>query len=642
MCGLIFMYSPHLEPSERIIKVYSGLTRIAHRGPDDQGISAEGQWAMGHRRLSIIDQKCSQQPISDPTGRYFLTYNGEVYNYRELRAGLLSNWSFRTQGDTEAVLAGLVTYGPDFLHQMEGMWALAFWDRQERNLLLARDRMGKKPLYYQPQKEAICCASELSALSCLSDQVWTEDLNSTADYFRYGYYLPGTTAYQDVFEVLPGHVLTWSPHGNTHSQSYWSLPLTHFTGTQKQARALLHDKLIQAIQRRLVADVEVGAFLSGGIDSSLIVSLLSQELNFTPKTFTIGFSEIAYDERRYARIIAERCQTQHYEQCLEQWDAARLQQLILDHIGQPFADSSLLPTALVSELAAQHVKVVLSGDGGDELFSGYQRYQARAILRWYTRLPKGLRKGIGQIIRALPEPMVHHSRSLLKKAHLFEDIVQRMDAETPYLAPLFYSPTDFQRLAPELVGYGHTPPQLPEESRLDDIQAMMTADALIYLPQDILTKVDRASMAYGLESRAPFLDKEVVELAFSLPRHWHRHGLQGKHLLKETFAGCLSTEIWQRRKQGFAVPIHSWFRGAMGNDLEKLLQEGDSPLNRSQVLALLTAHRKQQRDHGYRLWQIYVYLLWRSRQVQQIDHHLSTTSDLSDGNWHLNRASVGA
>ncbi|ADJ29321.1 asparagine synthase (glutamine-hydrolyzing) [Nitrosococcus watsonii] len=642
MCGIVFTYSPQLELSERTKRVHRGLTRIAHRGPDDQGIIADKQWAMGHRRLSIIGPTSGHQPINDPSGRYFLTYNGEVYNYQELRTGPLKHWPFRTQSDTEVVLAGLITYGPNFFHQMEGMWAVAFWDQQERELVLARDRMGKKPLYYQLYEEAICCASELPALFSLSAQPLTEDLNSTADYFRYGYYLPGTTAYKGICEVLPGHLLTWSPESKPHSRPYWSLSTTPFTGTHQQAQALLQDKFIQAIQRRLVADVEIGAFLSGGIDSSLIVSLLSKKLDFTPKTFTLGFSETAYDERSYARLIAKKHQTQHYERCLEQWDVTQLQQLIQDHIGQPFADSSLLPTALVSELASQHVKVVLSGDGGDELFSGYQRYQARAILRWYTRLPKGLRKGLGRMIRALPEPMAHHSRSLLKKAHLFEDIVQRMGTETPYLAPLFYSQADFQRLAPELAGYGHTPPHLPEESRLDDIQAMMAADALIYLPQDILTKVDRASMAYGLECRAPFLDKEIVELAFSLPRRWHRQGLKGKCFLRETFGEYFSAEIWHRRKQGFAAPIHNWFRGTMGTELEILLQEGDSPLHPSPFLALLTAHRKKQRDHGYRLWQIYVYLLWRSRHTQQLNSKPYTPNDLSCSNGHLGKVSVGA
>jgi asparagine synthase (glutamine-hydrolysing) len=613
MCGLIFLYQPDLGAFDLKQKARQALQAIQHRGPDDEGILLQPSVVVGHRRLSIIDLAGSHQPLTDATGRYVLAYNGEVYNYKQLRAQLANQWDFSTNGDTEVVLAGLVARGPDFLRQMEGMWALSLWDNEKQQLLLARDRLGKKPLYYRDSSAGFSCASELRALQRLSDCQWEEDLDSTADYLRYGFYLPGTTAYSDVCEVLPGHTLVWSPGQIPVHQPYWSLVIGGFSGSRQQARQAIRETLMEAVEKRLVADVEVGAFLSGGVDSSLIVSILTKHSQSALKTFTIGFTEASYDERKFATQIAGLCNTDHYEECLSSWDAEQLKTLIFDHVGQPFADASLLPTALVSEVAARHVKVALSGDGGDELFSGYQRYQARAIMRWYLRLPAAIRSNIKRVIRAIPEPMAHHSRSLMKKAHLFQSAVERQETETPYVAPALYSRDEFAELAPELQTRGKRPAGLPDETTLDDVQAMMAADASIYLPQDILAKVDRASMAHSLETRAPFLDHKLVELAFSLSRHWHRYGLSGKRILRSSFQDYLPAGIWARRKQGFGVPIHQWFRGDLGRELQGLLEDVDSPLVTSKVVALLAIHRDGGRDFGYRLWNIYIYLLWLQR-----------------------------
>lgn len=590
------------------------LRTMQHRGPDDQGIWQGAGISIGHRRLSIIDQAGSLQPMQSPDGHFTLSFNGEIYNYKELRPALEDRWQFQTQGDTEVLLAGLIIEGTSFIDKMEGMWAFALWDNLEKRLLLCRDRMGKKPLYYQAKGTSLLCASELPALSNLTTQIWEEDQDSTADFLRHGYYLPGTTAYQGVHEVLPGHLLRWSPGGSCHEEAYWQLQIRSYAGTQEDAAIELRRTLIRAVERRMVADVEVGAFLSGGVDSSLVVSIMAAELGVHPKTFTIGFRERSYDEREFAEQIAVKQNTDHYVQVLESWDRDYLTGLILNNIGQPFSDSSLLPTAMVSQLAASKVKVALSGDGGDELFSGYQRYQARSILRWYTRVPKPLRTGVEKLIRAIPEPMAHHSRSLIKKAHLFQDILNRIEEETPYFAPVLYARDEYNALFPDLQGKGHIPPHIPEECTLDDIQRMMFADALIYLPQDILVKVDRASMGNSLESRAPFLDRDVVELAFSLPRKWHRSGILGKKMLRQAFSDILPATIWNRRKQGFGVPIHDWFRNELGDELEQLLTLKQTPMNSPQVLQLLQQHRQGLRDHGYRLWCLYIYLLWQKNR----------------------------
>jgi asparagine synthase (glutamine-hydrolysing) len=612
MCGLIFLHRATCAEQALKHRVSVALQGLAHRGPDDAELWCEYPVAIGHCRLAILDLAASRQPMLDPLNRYVLAYNGEAYNFQELRCALERHWEFRTRGDTEVMLAGLIIHGEAFLQRVEGMWALAFWDRLHKTVLLSRDRMGKKPLFYRASTTDMACASELPTLARLTNSPWQEDLDSTADYLRYGYYLPGTTAYQGVFEVLPGHVLRWSQDKGVEQHPYWSLSVGTYTATKTQARCLLRETLTRAVQRRMVADVEVGAFLSGGIDSSLIVGIMTQELRVKPQTFTIGFAEKAFDERRFANCVAQYWNTRHHEQCLTSWDQQLLTELILDHVGQPFTDSSLLPTAYVSKLASQWVKVALSGDGGDELFSGYQRYQARTLLRWYTRLPAALRCRSEWLIRSLPEPMAHHSHSLRKKAHLFCDIVERQASETPYVAPVLYSRQIFSQLAPGLTKRGHTPPGLPAEARVDAVMEMMAADALVYLPQDILTKVDRASMAYSLEVRAPFLDREVVELVFSLPRPWHRRGYRGKRMLRETFRDLVPSPIWKRRKQGFAVPLHQWFRGNLGEQLSELIStHPDVPITRPFVLSMLDTHRAGHRDHGYRLWGIYVYLLWR-------------------------------
>ncbi len=622
MCGLIFSYKKGIHKQVLVETASRSLDKMRHRGPDDQGIWSSLNTVIGHLRLSIIDLSGSRQPMIDPGERFILAYNGEVYNYKELRAKLESKWEFKTNGDTEVILAGLILYGDTFLMQMEGMWALSFWDSQTQSLILSRDRMGKKPLFYQLENNDFSCASELNSLRCFCASPWQEDLDSTADYLRYGYFLPGTTIYKGVKEVLPGHVLKWTPGGQVDQKPFWSLQIGKFVGSKKQACQQLRETLIQSVERRLVSDVEVGAFLSGGIDSSLIVSILVSELGKKIKTFTIGFKEKSYDESEYARQVALKFDTDHFKKQFDHWDRDTLISLILDHVGQPFSDSSLLPTSMVSQVASEKVKVVLSGDGGDEMFSGYQRYQARALLRWYTRLPNIAKKNIENLVRVFPEPMAHHSRSLMKKAHLFIDIVNRQHDETPYVTPILYTHRDFNILVPDLKGRGHPPPGLPRETCENTIQEMMAADALIYLPQDIMTKVDRASMAHSIEARAPFLDREVVELAFSLPVHWHRRGIKGKRMLNETFSDLLPDTIWNRRKQGFGVPIHQWFRADLGDHLVQLLEENHSPLNISEVKNMLMTHKAGKRDHGYRLWNIYIYLIWRDRLYNGKDSHL--------------------
>jgi asparagine synthase (glutamine-hydrolysing) len=471
--------------------------------------------------------------------------------------------------------------------------------------------MGKKPLYTFQNRDRFFAASELQALLSLLPSAPTEDVDSTADYLRYGFFLPGSTIYQGVREILPGHWLTWSASEGARMQPYWRLSVGGFPGDVQDAAARLRETLEQAVRRRLVADVEVGGFLSGGVDSSLVVALAAKALGSPPKTFTIGFTEKSFDERRYAKQVARQFGTDHREKVLEDLEPSALARLVLQHVGQPFSDSSLLPTALLSRMASRHVKVALSGDGGDELFCGYQRYVGRTLLRWYTRLPVSLRRGAERLIRSFPEPTAHHSHSLLKKLHLFGDLSRRAGSDAPYVAPLLYDAQEFAALAPDLVGRGHAPPGIPPECDGDDVWRMMVADALVYLPQDILVKTDRASMAFSLEARAPFLDQDVVALAFSLPRSFHLPYLNGKRMLESAFRPLLPSWVWSRRKQGFAVPVHRWFEGALGDELKERVAAESGPFDASIIGAMLASHRAGLRDQGHRLWQLYAYCLWR-------------------------------
>ncbi len=612
MCGYIFSFNRNSSNFCKKEQGYKALNLINHRGPDQSSLFISEDTLIGHCRLSIIDIQGSHQPMVDPSGRYHLAFNGEIYNYKELRNILCDRWNFKTQGDTEVILAILALNKENLLSAMEGMWSFVFWDNVDKKLIISRDRLGKKPAYYCLVNDGIVVASELGALIKLLPGKVEEDFDSTADYLKYGYYLPGTTAYKDIYEVLPGHTINWSPESFSE-MPYWELNLRENQQSKSSAKEKLYELFIDATKKRMIADVEVGAFLSGGVDSSLIVSVMTNELGVKPKTFTIGFSDSGYDESNYAKIIAEKFNTDHYVEVLEKFSIKDLNKLIIQNICQPFSDSSILPTALVSKLASNYVKVVLSGDGGDELFCGYQRYQARAILRWYTRLPLVLRKNVEKIVGLMPEPRTHHSNSLLKKAHLFIDITKRIDVETPYVAPVLYSKDEYKDLAPELNGYGHTPRNIKIETELDDIQRMMYADSLVYLPQDILLKVDRATMANSIEARAPFLDSALVEFAFSLPVDWHRDILNGKRMLRKTFPKHLPRKIWSRRKQGFAVPVHKWFREGLGVELLNMSNDFKSPLNIKFVEKLVTEHIQGKRDNGYRLWSLYTYFLWKTQ-----------------------------
>ncbi len=613
MCGLLFSYDQKISEDELKNRASKALERLEHRGPDDKKLVGISGAYIGHTRLSILDVAHSLQPMPDKSGRFWLVFNGEIYNYDVLRAGLEAKWEFRTQGDTEVVLAGLVLAGSSFLEQLEGMWSIVLWDSLLHKVFISRDRFGKKPLYYLSRGPTqFSCASELPALRLLDIEKWNECLKNSADFFKYGYYLPGETAYTDARELLPGHYAEWSVGTEVFVSQYWSINVHKIHADHHESNVKLLELICDAVKKRLVSDVEVGAFLSGGVDSSLVSSLTTKFSPTRLKTFSVSFDDRTYDESRFAKLVSERIGSEHFEAAFDLMVVSDFENMLLNNFGQPFGDPSVLPTYLVSKIASQHVKVALSGDGGDEVFCGYQRYQARVILNWYSKLPISLRKFAEGAIRSLPEPMVHHSSSILKKAHLFVDAVENYGGGNVYVAPLIASNRALKLVVPELTESKLECCRYEAESGINDIEKMMLQDMLVYLPQDILQKVDRASMANSLEVRSPFLDHQLVEFAFSMPVSFHRSWGKGKRMLKSCAFDRLPEEIWSRRKQGFAVPLQKIFSGEVGRRLVDLVNSVDSPISRNGFNVIYREHLNGYRDYGLLLWNIYSYLIWKS------------------------------
>jgi asparagine synthase (glutamine-hydrolysing) len=612
MCGLAFLLAPDLSPAVRKDRVGEAVRRLDHRGPDGSGLMHGDDYAVGHVRLAIVDLAGGQQPTRDPSGRWTLVFNGEIYNFRALRQALSGRWDFRDSSDTEVLLAGLILEGHHFVSRLDGMWAFVLHDAATGQTLLSRDRFGKKPLYYRNCGKSFACASELPALKALlPEAIWAEDAAGISDYFRYGYTMPGATCLAGVSEVLPAHCLIRTAAGQLIQERYW-LPSTEpWRGSFEQAANEVRERLAAAVaSRQLAADVEVGAFLSGGVDST-VVCALAQEAGFGRlRTFTAGFAEPTYDERSHAARAAAELGTMHTSEELSPILAARYAAEMPARMGQPFGDASLIPSAMVAEVAARQVKVVLTGDGGDEVFGGYARYAGRLLRQRYNRLPKVLRAGLERTILAFPEPIAHHSGSLLKRAHLFVALArERADS---YVAPPAIRAEVLSQMVPGLPA-GHPSPEFPWPADPDELRHMMLMDWLVWLPQDILAKVDRATMAFSLEARSPFLDRELIEFVVRLPWRWHFEGYRGKRLLQAAMKGRAPDFVWSRRKQGFASPVAHWMRNGLGSELLALSHGADTGvLDPVALRGLLSAHRAGLSDHSQPLWLAYTYLRWRA------------------------------
>ncbi len=592
---------------------------MRHRGPDDEGFHVEPGVALGMRRLSIIDLSTGHQPIHNEDRTVWVVFNGEIYNYRELRGALeAAGHRFYTASDTETIVHGYEEWGDGVFSRLRGMFGIAVWNSTTRTLVVARDRAGIKPMYYGESGGRLFFGSEAKCV--LANPEIERDLDPAAlDHYLAYLYTPRDRAiFRGMRKLPPGHLLQVHD-GRVDVRQYWQLPAVQtFRGSEDDALELLEHTLDEAVESHMVSDVPLGAFLSGGIDSSVVVALMARRSGRPVKTFSIGFEEERFNELPHARRVAEHLGTDHHELVVKP-DALGILERLIWHFDEPFADSSAIPTWYVSEMARRHVTVVLSGDGGDELFGGYDRYLPHPRVASFDRFAPVVGRAVAAATwRALPHGM--RGKNFLR--HVARDPQGR------YLDSVsFYHPDERDALLSDDLrarldawdAEAHFRQPLDRFSGLPLAAQMMAFDFETYLPEDCLTKVDRMSMAHSIESRVPLLDHLVVELAASLPVSLKIKDGRRKHLLKQLAFRLVPREILERPKQGFGVPIGHWFRGSLREVFGDILR---SPATRQRgyfnalfVDRLLDEHLAGRRDHSLRLWQLLVFELWHRQYV---------------------------
>jgi asparagine synthase (glutamine-hydrolysing) len=592
---------------------------IRHRGPDDEGIHVEPGVGLGMRRLSIIDLSTGQQPIHNEDRSVWLVFNGEIYNYRELRAELTAaGHAFYTSSDTEVIVHAYEEWGEAAFKRLRGMFGIGLWDRPRRTLLLVRDRAGIKPLHFAQRNGRLYFGSEIKSLIAAGAVDREIDLQALDHYLSFLYAPRDRSLFKGVRKLPPGHLLRWRD-GRADISSYWAIDAAEpFDGSPEEAATTLRKVLASAVRSHMVSDVPLGAFLSGGVDSSLVVGLMAEASSKPVQTFSIGFDEPQFDELAHARTVARHFGTEHHEFVVRP-DGLSILDRLVEHFDEPFADSSAIPTWYVSEVARKHVTVVLSGDGGDELFGGYDRYLPHPRVSRFDRIGiPGVRRLAGAVWPHLP----HGARGKNFLRHVSRDdngryldsiaFFQRDERGDLYSADVRralgtsdaedYLGAQFQRFA-----------KLPPHSR------MMRFDFETYLPEDVLTKVDRMSMAHSIESRVPLLDNDVIDFAATLPAELKIKNGRRKHILKEAVRSLLPAGIIDRKKQGFGVPLGIWFRGGLTDLFSDVLQ---APRTRQRgyfdssfVDRLVHEHLSGGRDHTLRLWQLVVFELWHRQYL---------------------------
>jgi asparagine synthase (glutamine-hydrolysing) len=603
--------------------------RLIHRGPDDEGQVLDRDFGMGMRRLAIVDLAGGHQPFHSPDGRYSLVFNGEIYNYRALRAELASFRRFDSHGDAEVILAGFERWGDAIWSRLDGMFAVALWDRARRVLTLARDPIGIKPLYYTQQAAGFAFASELKALTCLTGFSFTTDERALLDYFRFGHVRQPRSIHAEVATLPPGHLLRVGSERSLVTEPYWTARYRPAEPMSEQAWVeRFRTTWLDTLAAQMNADVEVGAFLSGGIDSSAVTAAMRRVSDRPVRTFTIGFPDPRVDESAHAEAIAKALGTRHTTRQLELAAARDLLPAVAACYDEPFADPSMLPTWYVSKIAAEQVKVVLSGDGGDELFFGYKRHATEDRV---ARLPAIVRHG-ARAIHAIPtlpsrrlnEAVQRWTRTAASAA--LPDGVARFFAKTQITAaPLRERVFTRDFLARAGGGAGEIARLVaeyhpdPAAISANPLEQFALADLTLNLPGAMLTKVDRASMAHSLEVRVPMLGQNVVDLALSMPASMKLSGRTGKHVVREAVAEWLPPEVFTRRKQGFQLPLSAWFVGDFGRDAESLWRDGTARRagfwRHGEIDRLFAEHRAGRRDHSRFLYALAVFCLWSERQA---------------------------
>ena len=588
---------------------------MSHRGPDDEGVYLRNDVGLGMRRLSIIDLKTGRQPISNEDGSIHVVFNGEIYNFEELRQGLEARGhSFRTSTDTEAIVHLYEEHGDRCVDSLRGMFTFALWDERRRLLLLARDRLGIKPLYYTVADGRLLFASELKALLQLPDIERTLDWGSVHHLFT-SLHTPQTESIiEGVRKLAPGHILVARSDGRLRIEPYWDVT---FAPDRDRSEAWfaerLRELLEESVRLHLVSDVPLGAFLSGGIDSSSVVAAAARLTSGPVKTFSIGFADADYNELHHARRVAARFGTEHHELVLEP-DVLGIMEDLAWFLDEPFGDPSAIPTFMVSKLAAEHVTVVLSGDGGDELFAGYDKYRVERRERRYRLVPAPLRRALGRVGGRMHEGM--KGRNFLR--HIALDGADRyLDGSALFKADqtrLLFQREAFERLS--------TCDPVAEAARRlaaangDWLSVLQYQDLKHYLPLDILTKVDRMSMAHSLETRVPLLDHKLVEFAATIPPRFRLRGGTTKYIFKRAMRGILPDEVIDRPKHGFAVPLGRWFRGQLRSVVQDLLLSERCRARgvfNAEYIEQLLRMQERGRDLDFQLWTLMSFELWCRR-----------------------------
>ncbi|MDD4004133.1 MAG: asparagine synthase (glutamine-hydrolyzing) [Elusimicrobiaceae bacterium] len=625
MCGIygIFNYGSGQPVGAETL---DGMGRaMLHRGPDDSGSFTDGGLGIGMRRLSIIDLSTGHQPLSNEDGSLWIVFNGEIYNFHELRDALVKQGhKFRTQTDTEAIVHLYEQYGKNCVDHLRGMFAFAIWDKTRKTLFAARDRIGKKPFLYSDCGGRFVFASEFKALFAAGGVPGETDPGAI-DLFLSLQYIPSPqTVYRHVRKLPPAHRLLLE-NGRLTIEPYWDLPLDAepLKAPAEELKEMIVSELRESVRLRMIADVPLGAFLSGGVDSSVIVALMSELSDRPVKTFSIGFDVAEYTETRYARMVADRYGCEHREFTVKP-DMAGILPKLVSHYGEPYADPSALPSYYVAHETRKHVTVALNGDGGDENFAGYLRYLAMNLGHYWDYLPQPLRRAAAAAAEFLPE---HNApKSIFWRGKRFLRSTVFSDFKRRHLKMLCYFSEDekaglYSDKFKALLSGGTGGPQgyidgfYRTAQAADFINRMLYVDMKSYLPECLMTKIDIATMANSLEGRSPLLDHKFMELVFRIPGKYKLHNVTGsKWLLKEAFRDKLPPAITRRGKMGFGIPLGPWFRG----ELKKFWEEhclSSEALNRGYfrpetVQRYWDEHQSGKRDHGYRLWALLMLELW--------------------------------
>jgi asparagine synthase (glutamine-hydrolysing) len=626
MCGIVGVVN--LDGARADAQLLARMNEaIRHRGPDEEGAYLDGHVGLAMRRLAIIDLAGGQQPIANEDRTCWIVFNGEIYNFRELKKCLEDlGHRFRTDCDTEAIVHAYEEFGADCPKHLRGMFAFAIWDTRRQELFLARDRVGKKPLLYARVGGSFVFGSEFKAL--LPHPAISRDVDREAihHYLSFMCVPAPMTAYRDIRKLEPGHTLTLTREGQIKTERYWQPDFTRkIKVSEEEAGERALALLREAVRVRLMSEVPLGAFLSGGVDSSAVVALMAEESAAPVKTFSIGFDEQDFSELHHARRVAERVGADHHEFIVRP-DALEVLPTLVEHYGEPYADSSAIPTYYVSRETRRHVTVALNGDGGDECFAGYERYAAMRLSETYRKLPGALRERvIRQAVALLPASELRRGRVRSLKRFLRAASLPPVERYLRWVSVFDAEDKDglyTEEFRSETAGRGAGEWLAPWFARANGagvVDASLLADTMTYLPNDLLVKVDIASMAVSLEARSPFLDHHVIEFAASLPEGLKLRRLTTKYLLKRALRGLLPRENLTRGKMGFGVPVGHWLRGPMQGFLrEQLLSERSAHrglLRAEAVRRLVELHARGERDLGNQLWTLLMLELWFQRFI---------------------------